>query len=70
MDDPGMVAVIGATGRRFPMPVWLFERFTGKDLTAMWRWLHTHPVEVDPAATRSIAPSARTVRAWLSSRVR
>ncbi|GLZ35234.1 hypothetical protein Lesp02_74210 [Lentzea sp. NBRC 105346] len=60
--------VFGRPPRRFPMPVWLFERFTGKDLTAMWRWLHENPVEIDPAVTRSIVPTARTVREWLSVR--
>lgn len=61
---------LSATGRKprgFPMPLWLFEKFTGKDLTAMWRWLHTHPVDADPDATRSIVPAAKTVREWLAA---
>lgn len=60
----------GRPPRRFPMPIWLFERFAGDDLVKMWRWLHDNPVEVDPAVTRAIVPSALTVREWLSSRVR
>lgn len=60
--------VHGRSPRRFPMPIWLFERFTGKDLTAMWRWLHANPVPADPAGTLQILPSARTVRDWLRTR--
>ncbi|WP_052685693.1 NmrA/HSCARG family protein [Lentzea aerocolonigenes] len=60
----------GRPPRRFPMPIWLFERFVGDDLITMWRWLRDNPVEADPAATRAIVPSARTVREWLSSRAR
>lgn len=58
----------GRPPRRFPVPIWLFERFTGKDLTAMWRWLHANPVPADPAGTLQILPSARTVRDWLRTR--
>ena len=34
--------VKGRAPQRMPMPVWLFERFVGTDLTTMWRWLRTH----------------------------
>ncbi|NUT96524.1 MAG: NmrA/HSCARG family protein [Saccharothrix sp.] len=61
-------AVFGRGPKRFPMPVWVFERFVGDDLTAMWRWLRTHPTDVDPARTREILPGARTVRQWLVER--
>jgi hypothetical protein len=54
--------------RRFPMPLWLFERFTGPDLTRMWRWLATHQVEVDVAATRTHHPSAATVEEFVRRR--
>jgi uncharacterized protein YbjT (DUF2867 family) len=60
-----------ATGRKprgFPMPLWLFHRFVGDDLTKMWRWLHANPVAADPAATRAVLPSAQTVREWLDRR--
>ncbi len=57
--------VTGRPPRRFPLPVWLFERFVGSDLTTMWRWLRTGNVDVDPAPTRQILPTAVTVREWL-----
>lgn len=60
----------GRAPRRFPMPVPLFKKFVGDDLVKMWRWLHAHPVEVDPAETKAIVPAAKTVREWLSSRAR
>lgn len=63
-------SVYGREPRRFPMPIWLFRRFTGDDLLVMWRWLRGRPVETDGAATLEIVPSARSVRDWLSSRVR
>ena len=58
----------GREPRSFPMPLWLFDRFTRRDLTVMWRWLRTNPVDVDPAETRAILPTAMTVREWLSRR--
>lgn len=66
--------VTGHNPRRFPMPVWLFERFVGPDLTRMWRWLATHDVEADVSRTRSLHPAAATIeefirrRTWTSSR--
>jgi uncharacterized protein YbjT (DUF2867 family) len=59
--------VVGRKPRSFPMPLWLFDRFTRKDLTIMWRWLRTGTVEVDPAATRAILPTAMTVGEWLGA---
>jgi uncharacterized protein YbjT (DUF2867 family) len=60
--------VMGRNPARFPLPVWLFQRFgfVGKDLTTMWRWLRTDtiPLETDPA--RAIHPAALSVRDWLS----
>jgi len=53
--------------RRFPMPVWLFERMVGTDLTTMWRWLAEANVQFYTAATREILPSARTVQDWLAN---
>lgn len=60
--------VMGKNPRRFPMPVWMFERFgfVGRDLTTMWRWLRTGAVDLDTAPTRVIHPEALTVRGWLS----
>ena len=46
--------VTGRNPRRFPMPVWLFERFVGPDLTRMWRWLATHDIDADVTGTRAI----------------
>lgn len=57
--------VRGRTPRRFRMPVWLFERFVGTDLTTMWRWLRTAEFDMSTEATRVILPEARTVRDWL-----
>jgi uncharacterized protein YbjT (DUF2867 family) len=60
--------VTGRPPRRFPMPVWLFERFVGIDLTTMWRWLRTANIDVDLAQTHEILPTALTVREWLVRR--
>jgi uncharacterized protein YbjT (DUF2867 family) len=57
--------VTGHAPRRMPMPVWMFERFVGTDLTTMWRWLHLHEIELDPGPTRAMFPAASTVEAWL-----
>jgi uncharacterized protein YbjT (DUF2867 family) len=62
--------VSGGNPRRFPMPVWLFERFVGPDLTRMWRWLATHDVDVDPAGTRAHHPDAATVEEFIRRRAR
>ena len=45
------------------MPVWLFERFA-PDTAALWRWLPTARLDVDPALTRSILPDPLTVEDW------
>ncbi len=60
--------VMGRNPRRFPLPLWLFERFglVGRDLTTMWRWLRTAAMDLDTATTRTIHPDALTVRDCLS----
>ena len=60
--------VMSRNPRRFPMPVWLFERFgfVGEDLTTMRRWLRTGAIDLDTAPTRQIHPGALTVRGCLS----
>jgi uncharacterized protein YbjT (DUF2867 family) len=61
----------GREPRRFPMPLWVFERIAGtagKDLPIMWRWLRTEPVTLDTGPTREIHPAAMTVRDWLAQR--
>jgi len=57
--------VMGRRPRSFPMPMWMFDRFTKRDLTTMWRWCRTGPVPLDTSPTREILPSALTVRQWL-----
>jgi uncharacterized protein YbjT (DUF2867 family) len=57
--------VMGKAPRRFPMPVWLFDRIVGKDLTTMWRWLRTNDIDLDTGPTRAILPQAATVESWL-----
>jgi uncharacterized protein YbjT (DUF2867 family) len=49
----------------FPMPMFLFEKFVGKDIPRMWSWLRTHPVNLDTSQTRQIHPEVMTVRTWL-----
>jgi uncharacterized protein YbjT (DUF2867 family) len=58
--------VRGRPPRGFPMPVWLFERFVGTDLTTMWRWLATAQLDMSTEATRELLPEALTVREWLA----
>jgi uncharacterized protein YbjT (DUF2867 family) len=60
--------VMSRNPRRFPMPVWLFERFgfAGRDLTTMWRWLRTATIDLNTAPTRAVHPDALTVGGWLT----
>jgi len=58
----------GKAPPRIPMPVWLFERFVGTDLTTMWRWLGNADIAWDTSTARAIHPDALTVREWLSRR--
>ncbi len=60
--------VVGRPPRRFPMPVWMFERFVGPDLTTMWRWLRDGHFDIDPGVTHKIVPTVSTVREWLTRR--
>ena len=57
--------VMGSRPRSFPMPMWMFDRFTKRDLTTMWRWCRAGPVPLDTSPTHAILPSALTVRQWL-----
>ena len=57
--------VTGKYPSRFPMPLFLFEKFVGKDLADMWRWLRTNHVDLDTSPTREVHPQAMTVREWL-----
>lgn len=58
-------AAFDTAPRRFPMPVWLFERLVGTDLTTMWRWLRDHEIALDTVPARTILPGAHTVPSWL-----
>ena len=58
---------VGRDPRTFPMPQFMFDRFTKGDPSALWRWLRTGEVSADVEATRAILPSARSVRAWLQA---
>jgi uncharacterized protein YbjT (DUF2867 family) len=60
--------VTGRSPRGFPMPVWMFQRFVGTDLTTMWRWLRTGYVETDLSETHKMLPAALTIREWLVRR--
>jgi uncharacterized protein YbjT (DUF2867 family) len=59
--------VMGRAPRRFPMPVWLFERFAA-DIARLWRWTRTADLDVDTSPTRTIHPDVLTVEAWLRQR--
>lgn len=59
----------GRMPRGLPMPVRLFERFVGTDLTTMWRWLHNNEFDMSTATTREILPAALTVGRWLAGTV-
>ena len=58
--------VTGRSPRGFPMPVPMFERFVGKDLPRMWRWLRDNPFMVDPKESLAIHPGMLTVRDWIA----
>jgi uncharacterized protein YbjT (DUF2867 family) len=58
--------VRGRPPRGLPIPVWLFERFVGTDLTTMWRWLATAQFDISTETTHEILPEALNVRDWLA----
>jgi uncharacterized protein YbjT (DUF2867 family) len=57
--------VRGKKPSRFPMPVWMFQRFVGTDLTTMWQWLRTGEIDFDTKPTLAVHPEALSVEAWL-----
>ena len=57
--------VTGKYPSRFPMPMFLFEKFVGKDIPNMWRWLRKNPLTFDSSQTEEIHPEAMTVQEWL-----
>ncbi|MEV4266668.1 NmrA/HSCARG family protein [Kribbella sp. NPDC049584] len=56
----------GRPPRSFRMPVRLFERFVGTDLTTMWRWLAVNQVTVDVAETAKLVGHVTTVEEFLA----
>jgi uncharacterized protein YbjT (DUF2867 family) len=58
--------VTGRPPRGVPVPVPLFERFAGTDLTTMWRWLRTARLDISTRTTRELLPGALTVPEWLA----
>lgn len=58
--------ILGKDPRTFPMPIWLFDRFTRSDPTTMWRWLRTGELGFDTGVALAALPSALTVREWLA----
>jgi uncharacterized protein YbjT (DUF2867 family) len=58
--------VTGKYPSSFPMPMFLFEKFVGKDIPNMWRWLRKNPLTFDSSQTEEIHPEAMSVRTWLS----
>ena len=59
--------VKGKYPSRFPMPMFLFEKFVGRDIPNMWRWLRSNPVSLETGETYQVHPEAMTVRTWLES---
>ena len=57
--------VTGKYPSRFPMPMFLFEKFVGKDIPNMWRWLRKNPLTFDTSQTEEIHPEAMNVQTWL-----
>ena len=57
--------VTGKYPSRFPMPMFLFEKFVGKDIPNMWRWLRKNPLTFDSSQTEEIHPEAMSVKDWL-----
>ncbi len=55
----------GRCPRGLRIPVALFERLAGDDLTTMWRWVRRTPISFDTGPTRDLHPQALTVREWL-----
>jgi uncharacterized protein YbjT (DUF2867 family) len=60
-------AAVGRNPRTFPMPQFMFDRFTRNDPSALWRWLRTGDVSSDIEGTRAIVPTVLSVREWLHS---
>jgi hypothetical protein len=51
--------------RGLRIPVALFERLAGDDLTTMWQWIRRTPISFDTGPARELHPQALSVREWL-----
>ena len=61
---PGIsVQDLGAIAARFFANP--FEKFVGKDVPNIWRWLHTNPVSLDTSRSYGVRPGAMNVPTWL-----
>ncbi|RPJ52305.1 MAG: NmrA/HSCARG family protein [Chloroflexi bacterium] len=58
--------VLGKKAPHFPMPVFLFRKFTGDDLIIMWKYLGDTSLDASTDLTYAILPEAQTVRTWLA----
>ena len=58
--------VLGKKAPHFPMPLFLFRRFTGDDLILMYQYLRMATLDVNTNTTYTILPDAHTVRSWLA----
>ena len=60
------VSVVGLSrNHETLMPEHYFERFVGRDIPNMWRWLRNHHVDLDTSQTLQVHPQAMDVRTWL-----
>jgi uncharacterized protein YbjT (DUF2867 family) len=59
----------GRDPRTFPMPEWLFDRFTRGDVTAMWRWLREGDPGLDTGPARELLTAPTTVPEHLAMHV-
>jgi hypothetical protein len=57
--------LLGKKPPHFPMPKFIFRRFTGDDPLIMWNYLRTAVLDVTPDTTLAILPEAQTIRTWL-----
>jgi uncharacterized protein YbjT (DUF2867 family) len=56
--------VFGRKPMRFPMPVWMLERFA-PDTVTLWRWARATEFNADLGIAQAIHPNALGVEAWL-----
>ena len=59
-------AAAGHPPRTFPLPIWLFNHFTKKDVIAMWRWLRQGPLPNDKNDVQTIVAQPTTIEDYLA----